>query len=97
MANGSSRLQGLLALLLLSGCAEPPGTVSLDQVARFSLGPNTSEATNATVAPTSAAPIRLYGQAIVPEALSDAANLDDGHVTGAQVLVRDATNGQALA
>lgn len=93
MTSGSRRVQGLVAIALLGGCAQQPGTVPLAQAANFALGPNTTAAAPSL---TGTAPVRLYGLASVPEALSDAANLDDGHVTGAQVLVRDATDGQAL-
>lgn len=85
--------------LLASGCGasfmvEAPQA----RAAHFALDAWTADPWLAVAAPTrDLSPVRLSGRALVPAALTGAANVHEGSVTGSPVWVFDATSGKPMA
>jgi hypothetical protein len=99
-------LHGLVAGLLLGGCAPAP-TASI-QTLHFAIGehnavqtPVGAEAPAAIVPNVGAAerdftPVRLFGRAALPKDLEGAANVVEGNVSGSAVVVSDAVTGKVV-
>lgn len=87
----AGQLACLLAASLLAGCQQADFG-SARRTALFVLTPTMPVAEAATLHT-----VRLHGKATVPTRVRDLANVQDGHVSGSPVVVRDVATGRSLA